>query len=364
MTDTDKERTTMKRIDIQTSAPYPVLIGSGLINDCGSYIRENAGLKDDAELAAVITDDQVGPLYAEEVCDSLESAGYRTVLFTVPNGEASKNIHSYTDILAFLAENHVTRSDFLVALGGGMIGDLAGFAAATYLRRIPFIQIPTTLLAAVDSSVGGKTGIDLDAGKNLAGAFYQPALVLCDLDTLDTLPEEVFRAGCAEVIKYGVLGDEKLFTHLSRHSLDFDREEVVARCIEMKRDIVGEDEFDNGLRQKLNLGHTLAHAAELLSNYELSHGMAVAIGLAVICRAAAANGFCSAECAGRVCAVLQKFGLPTQCGYTMDELYKVMESDKKRKGGSISLIVPRTIGKCEIRKMTLEEMRAFLEKGL
>ncbi len=354
----------MKRIEINTSAPYPVLIGSGLLDDCGKYIQENAGLSEDAALAAVITDDLVGPLYAETVCDSLAEAGYEPVVFIIPNGEASKNIHNYAAILEFLTENHVTRSDFLVALGGGMIGDLAGFAAATYLRRIPLIQIPTTLLAAVDSSVGGKTGIDLDAGKNLAGAFYQPKLVLCDLDTLDTLPEEVFRAGCAEVIKYGVLGDEKLFTHLSRHSHDFDREAVVARCVEMKRDIVSGDEFDNGRRQVLNLGHTLAHAAEQLSDYELSHGMAVAAGLATVMRAAAAEGICSAECAGRVCAVLQKFGLPVSIGYKMDELFEVMQSDKKRKGGSISLVIPKTIGKCEIRKMTLEEMRAFLEKGL
>lgn len=354
----------MNIIDINTAAPYKAVIGSGLIGKCGELIKEHNAVNERAETAVIITDDAVAPFYADIAAESLENAGFKVIIYTVPNGEASKNIHSYADILGFLAENHVTRTDFIVALGGGVIGDLAGFAAATFLRRIDFIQIPTTLLAAVDSSVGGKTGIDLDSGKNLAGAFYQPKLVICDMDCFETLPEEVFTEGCAEIIKYGVLGDERLFAHLEQQAKDFDREYVVSRCIEMKRDIVVEDEFDTGLRQLLNLGHTLGHAVEKLSNFGMYHGMAVAAGMAVVARAAAKTGRCSEECAGRIVSVLKRFGLPTECDYPMDRLFAVMQSDKKRKGASISVVVPRSIGCCDIVSMPLESMRKFMEAGI
>ncbi|MDO4960792.1 MAG: 3-dehydroquinate synthase [Eubacteriales bacterium] len=353
----------MRTIDITTSSPYQVIVGHGLLEDCGSYIK-NSFINSRAETAAIITDDAVGPLYAGRVSASLEAQGFNTIVYMIPNGEASKRIQTYLGVLEFLAENHVTRTDFIIALGGGVVGDLAGFAAATYLRKIDFIQIPTTLLAQVDSSVGGKTGVDLDAGKNLVGAFYQPKLVICDLDALDTLPDAVFKAGCAEVIKYGVLGDERLFSHLSQNALNFDREYVVGRCIEMKRDIVVEDEFDTGLRQLLNLGHTLGHAAEKLSDFTLSHGEAVSIGMAAISKAGAANGICSVECAARIANVLKKFGLPTDCDYSIDELYEAMQSDKKRKGGDISLVIPKRIGNCEIKKMPLQTMRVFMGTGL
>ncbi len=354
----------MNIIDIQTSSPYKALVDYGLIDRAGELIREHAAVNKDAEIAAVITDDAVGPIYADRVAASLESAGFKPVVYTLPNGESSKNIASYASVLEFLAGEHVTRTDFIVALGGGVIGDLAGFAAATFLRRIDFIQIPTTLLAAVDSSVGGKTGIDLEAGKNLAGAFYQPKLVICDMDCFDTLPDAVYTEGCAEIIKYGVLGDKELFYHLAEHGRDFDKEYVISRCIEMKRDIVCRDEFDTGMRQLLNLGHTLGHAVEKLSNFGMYHGMAVAVGMAVVARASAAQAVCSKETAERIVEVLKSFGLPTECGYGIDELYAVMQSDKKRRGSDISLVVPMHIGACEIIKMPLQNMRSFMERGL
>lgn len=354
----------MNIIDINTSSPYKALVDRGLIDRAGELIKEYAGLNANASVAAVITDDAVGPLYADKLAASLSAVGFRPVIYTLPNGESSKNITSYTAVLNFLAEQRVTRSDFIVALGGGVIGDLAGFAAATFLRRIDFVQIPTTLLAAVDSSVGGKTGIDLEAGKNLAGAFYQPRLVICDMDCFDTLPEAVYTEGCAEIIKYGVLGDKELFKHLEKHSREFDREYVISRCIEMKRDIVCEDEFDTGLRQLLNLGHTLGHAVEKLSNFGMYHGMAVAVGMAVVARASAAQAVCSEETAERIVKVLQQFGLPTGCDYGIDELYKVMQSDKKRRGKDISIVVPTHIGACEIVKMPLDNMRSFMAMGL
>ncbi len=354
----------MKIIDVNTKSPYKVLCGEELIEKSGILIKEHAGLNKKAETAALITDDTVDRYFADEIFDSLKAAGFRTVKYVLPNGEASKNASNYIKILEFLAEKQVTRTDFIVAVGGGVVGDMSGFAAATFLRGIGFIQIPTTLLACVDSSVGGKTGMDLKAGKNLAGAFHQPKLVICDYDVLDTLPPEIFKDGCAEVIKYGILGDSRLFEHLSDKGVDFDRGYVIPRCIEMKRDVVVEDEFDNGQRQLLNLGHTLAHAAEMRSNYRLSHGRAVAIGMAVFAKAAAAEGLCSEDCADTIRKTIEKFGLPSHCRYSADELYDVMKKDKKRKGSSISIILPEYIGKCIIRRMELSELKSFIEKGL
>jgi len=351
----------MNIIDISTSAPYPVVVGHGLLEETGDYLKHYTKR---AETAALITDDTVDALYGERVGKSITDAGLRVVKYVIPHGEASKNAENYLRVMNWLAKEHVTRSDAIVALGGGVVGDLAGFAAATYLRRIDYIQIPTTVLAQVDSSVGGKTAIDLEAGKNLAGAFYQPKLVLCDLDTLDTLPEEIFRDGCAEVIKYAVLFDDNLFEHLKARGTEFDREYTVSRCVEMKRDVVTEDEFDNGKRQLLNLGHTLAHAAETLSGYSISHGRAVAAGMAVMAGAAAADGTCSRECADEITGILQRFGLPVKFDYTLDEMYQVMLSDKKRKGNRISLIIPEEIGHCVIRRCSVEEMKAFLKTAV
>lgn len=248
----------MKKIEVTASRNYTVHIGSGILPELGPLLRAQVP----GERVCIVTDDTVQALYGAQAEASLTQAGFAVCTFAFPHGEQSKCAATYLKLLNFLAEQHLTRTDAIVALGGGVPGDLAGFAAATYLRGIAFAQVPTTLLAAVDSSVGGKTAIDLDAGKNLAGAFWQPCLVLCDYDTLQTLPEEIFADGCAEVIKYGVLGDEALFAHLEQYGLAFDRERVITRCVEMKRDVVAADEFDNGQRQLLNLGHTLGHAVE------------------------------------------------------------------------------------------------------
>ena len=251
-----------------------------------------------------------------------------------------------------------------MALGGGVVGDLAGFAAATFLRGIRFIQIPTTLLAMVDSSVGGKTAIDLPAGKNLCGAFCQPSLVLCDTDTLATLPEEIFRDGCAEVIKYGVLYDPQLFAHLQEKGLAFDREAVIRRCVELKRDVVMEDEFDTGARMKLNLGHTIGHGVEAKSHFGISHGKSVAIGMAIAARAAVNAGICKENACRKLLDVLNTFGLPITTEYTAEALYRYTLSDKKRSGGSVSLILPRDIGDCIISPWTVDTLPSFIEAGL
>lgn len=351
----------MNIIDVNTAASYPVIVDRCLLNKTGSYIHQFSPA---AERIAVITDDIVEALYGEAVRESIRKENLDVCTFVLAHGEASKNSENYLKILDFLAREHLTRTDLIVALGGGVVGDLAGFAAATYLRGIRFIQIPTTLLAQVDSSVGGKTAIDLPAGKNLAGAFYQPILVLCDLETLNTLPKDILTDGCAEVIKYGILKDKELFQHLKERKIDFDREYVITRCIEMKRDVVVNDEFDRGERQLLNLGHTLAHAAEKLSDYQLSHGRAVAMGLAGVARAAAADSTCSQACAREIIEVIRRFHLPDQFEASFEDLYQVMLSDKKRNGNRISLIIPEEIGRCVIRKCTMDEMKTFFSQGL
>ena len=275
-----------------------------------------------------------------------------------------KNGETFLSLLNTLAEMQITRTDLIVALGGGVVGDLAGFAAACFLRGIRFIQVPTTLLAAVDSSVGGKTAIDLDAGKNLAGAFWQPSLVLCDTDTLHTLPDEIFRDGCAEVIKYAILYDPNLFDELMADGLTFDQESVITRCVEWKRKVVMEDEFDTGSRMKLNLGHTFGHGVEARSNFTISHGQGVSIGLAMAARASVKYNLCSDSCCKKILEILNHFHLPTDTIFSADELYDCTLSDKKRIGDTIRLIIPREIGNCEILPTPIEKLKSFIEAGL
>ena len=349
----------MKTVHIDASRSYDVRSVRGLLDDCGRQIAERVRCAS----AAVVADDTVYALYGERVCASLEAAGVRTVCYVFPHGEKSKNLLEYAKILNFLAENRVTRADALIALGGGVTGDLGGFAAATYLRGIPFVQLPTTLLAAVDSSVGGKTAVDLPAGKNLAGAFYQPELVLCDLDTLDSLPREIFLDGCAEVIKYAVLGSRELFALLADIPSGKGLEEVTARCVEMKRDFVQSDELDRGARQMLNLGHTFGHAVEASSRFTLSHGKSVAIGMAMILRAACSRGLCSAETRDAVIALLQRYGLPTECPYPADMLLGALSADKKIFGTRLNLVVPTDIGACRLLPVGVDELSGWLRDG-
>lgn len=351
----------MKTVTVNASKKYDILIAEGLMEKAGEHIREIAP---NSEKVAVITDDSVAPLYAGKLEKSLIDAGFSVCRFTIPHGEASKNAENYIKILNFLAENQITRTDLVVALGGGVVGDISGFASATFLRGVKYIQIPTTLLAMVDSSVGGKTAIDLETGKNLAGAFCQPSLVLCDLAALETLPTEIFTDGCAEVLKYGVLGDRELFDHLAEKARDFDREYVVTRCVEMKRDYVCEDEFDTGVRRELNLGHTVGHAVEKCSNFAVSHGSAVAIGMTIIAKAAAKQGICDVSCAEEIEKGLKVLGLPTKTDFTAEEILPAMLSDKKRTGGTVSFIVPKYIGKCEVYPMPVSDISDFVKAGL
>lgn len=345
----------MKAIKVTASKSYDVLIGAGLLENLGKYLLP---ILEKPCKIAIISDSNVWPLYGQIAENTLVDSGYSVVNFTFPAGESSKNADTYFQILNFLAVNHLTRSDAVLALGGGVTGDMAGFAAATYLRGIRYIQVPTSLLAMVDSSVGGKTAIDLPAGKNLVGAFYQPNFVLCDLNTLNTLPESVFCDGCAEVIKYGVLYDRQLFDHLFQKGLDFDRETVIARCVELKRNVVAEDEFDTGARQKLNLGHTIGHGVEAQSSFSITHGQAVAIGMAIVAKAGCKSIY------NDLCTVLQKFKLPVTTDFTAKQLYTSALSDKKRSGGTVNLIIPREIGDCKIVPTPVDALESFIKEGL
>ena len=350
----------MTTVTVRASRPYEVTIGRGLLDTVG---RQAAG-QWKGRSAAVVSDSTVAPLYLNRVKDSLERAGFRVHSFVFPAGEDQKNGGTYLKLLEFLAARRLTRADGLIALGGGVVGDLAGFAAATLLRGIGFLQLPTTLLAAVDSSVGGKTAIDLTNGKNLAGAFYQPQAVLCDLDTLDTLPAEVFADGCAEVIKYGMIGDPALLARLETVDFRADPEELVARCVAQKRDLVEQDEFDTGARQLLNLGHTLGHGVEACSGYTVSHGRAVAIGMTLVTRAAVAFGRCPAEVLPRLRRLLERYGLPDATAYSAQALYEKTLSDKKRSGDTISLVVPIAWGASQLVRIPVSELPAWIERGL
>lgn len=350
----------MKTITVSASKEYQVMIGESLLPQLGIYA---ASIMMPCK-AAIISDSNVWPLYGKIASDSLISAGFDVISFTFPAGEESKTPQTYLHILNFLAENKLSRSDIIVALGGGVVGDITGFSAATYLRGIHYIQVPTSLLAMVDSSVGGKTAIDLPAGKNLAGAFYQPSLVLCDTNVLSTLNIDTFRDGCAEVIKYGILYDPQLFAHLMTNGLNFDKETVIARCVELKRDVVIEDEFDTGARQKLNLGHTIGHGIEARSSFTITHGQAVAIGMAIVARAANVTGICENTVAEQILEILKIFDLPADTVFPAQELFLSALSDKKRSGSSVNLIIPKQIGTCIIQPTPVNELQSFIEAGL
>ncbi len=349
----------MKKITVNASRVYDIIIGSSILDDAGELTK---AIKSPCR-AVILSDTNVAPLYADRLKRSLEGSGFEATIYTIPAGEGSKSAENYIAFLSFLAKNKITRSDCLFALGGGVVGDLCGFCAATYLRGIEFIQIPTSLLAMVDSSVGGKTAIDIPEGKNLVGAFYQPSLVICDYDTLSTLPENVFSDGCAEVIKYGIINDKPLFEKL-RAPIMPQIEDIIASCVRNKRNVVDADERDVGVRQLLNLGHTAAHSIEILSDFEISHGSAVAIGTALISRAAVKLGLCPRNDLEDIEKMLTRYDLPIDCPYKASELAEIALSDKKRSGGSITLVMPYGIGDSRLYKAPVSSIENIFSMGL
>ncbi len=356
---------TVKKITVKASGTYDVIIGRGLIDLCGSYVKDVTK----AVKLGIITDDNVNAIYGDRAAASLEKEGFSVCRYVFPHGEASKNSETLVKIWNFLCENHFTRTDCLIALGGGVTGDMTGFAAASYLRGIDFVQIPTSLLAQVDSSVGGKTGIDLPGGKNLVGAFKQPKLVLADMDTLDTLTDEFFIDGMGEVVKYGMIKSASLFVKLGTYTAEELRKnkealtDIIAECVSIKRDVVEADECEKGERMLLNFGHTLGHSIEQYYNYTgISHGMAVAKGMEMITSLAEKRGMCAPGLTGRLSECLEKYHLKIDVKPLPCELGEACMNDKKRSGGNINIIICSKAGVSSAVKMTVEEFTEFLKQ--
>lgn len=342
----------MRKIRVNASGCYDVVIGQNLIDSVGELILS---VVDKCKIA-LITDDTVSALYSERVTASLIKSGYNVAKFVFQHGEERKNLNTYGEILAFLAQNTLTRTDAIVALGGGVVGDMAGFAAATYLRGIKYVQIPTTLLAQIDSSVGGKTAIDLYEGKNLVGAFKQPSMVICDTDTLKTLPNEIYTDGMGEVAKYAIL-DKRVYDLIDG---GVEIEQLVASCVDYKRMVVETDEFESGMRKLLNLGHTPAHGIEKLSGYKIPHGKAVAMGLNIIVKASLKNGLIDNTTYENITGAVRKCVGQIDCPYSIEDISKVAKSDKKRAGDKISLVMVYGVGDCRPLKMEVDSVGEYL----
>jgi len=355
----------MNEIFIRTAGGrYTVQVGAGLLQKLPAQLREHFP----HSRFAVVTDEHVAPLYATELADGLLGVGADYRLFTVAPGEGSKSMGTLAHLLSDLAQHNFTRSDVIVALGGGIVGDLAGFAAAVYLRGVPVVQVPTTLLAQIDSAVGGKTAVNLPEGKNLAGAFYQPSMVCADTETLSTLPEAVFSEGMAELIKAALIRDADMFERLERGSVVTSSSpelmELVSRCVDIKRSVVEADERDTGERMVLNFGHTIAHSIEKICawrGWNMSHGRAVALGMAAITRAGERMGLTQEGTAERVIAVLQKYGLPYDISeYDTDELLRGIAVDKKNLASKLNLVLISEPGEAFLHRIDPHEMESYL----
>jgi 3-dehydroquinate synthase len=360
----------MEKITVQLGErSYSILIGSGILDRVGADLN-TLGL---GSRISVVTNSVVRPLYGDRVVESLEESGYRVEVLEVPDGEVHKSLASAQRLYDELVDFDMDRTSTILALGGGVIGDLAGFVAATYMRGIHFINLPTTLLAQVDSAVGGKTGVDHSKGKNLIGAFYQPGLVLCDLDVLRTLPEKELLAGMAEVVKYGIILDAGFFSFVETHvqeimELKADAmTEVVRSSCAAKAAIVEEDERESGRRAILNFGHTLGHAVESLTGYDTYiHGEAVAMGMVASARIALAMKLCDEEVVDRLEKLLKKIGLPTELpNLDPETMIRILSHDKKVKDGKVRFVLPEKIGKVVIRDdVDPDIIRRILENNL
>lgn len=382
----------MSVIRVKASTEYDIHIEAGSFGRLGELVR---GVVPGAK-AMVISDSNLSKIYGEKALSSLTENGYGSFIHTFPAGEENKNTDTLIPMIEGLAEKGFTREDVVIALGGGVTGDMAGLASALYMRGIGYVQVPTSLLAAVDSSVGGKTAVDLPQGKNLMGSFHQPSLVIIDRELMDTLPEREFRSGLAEVVKYAMIADPDIFNIIQRMCSDRGSvlsgtcaedtggylEEIIERCIRVKAEIVRRDEFDRGERKLLNFGHTLGHGLEKLTDYRLRHGEAVAVGMTMITEASVRDGICEAETAAMLKGALKMSGLSVEIAAKDDEsmdirigsgedsqlsftarkaeLMEIIRMDKKSAGDSVSLILPERAGRCVIRDMSFEKLAEFI----
>lgn len=347
----------MKTIKVQSHRPYDIIIEKGAINDVAKFIPD---ILSPPRKICVITDSTVSGQYSEVVISSLKEAGYETFRILFPSGEHSKNLTTYSNMLEALGEEDFTRGDLILALGGGTVADIAGFVAGTYMRGVNYIYVPTTLLAIIDSSLGGKTGINLLGGKNLAGVFWTPTTVIADPTVLETLPEDLLRDGMAEALKFAIISDSSLITPIKDRNYQY----IIDRCLSIKRPLVEVDEYDTGLRQLLGFGSLIGNAIEKLSSYSISHGEAIAIGMVAESRAAFNGGYSRADVSGEIEKTLNDFGFDTELEYTEEEIYPLALLDKKIRDGFVNIIVPDVIGKCSIRKITLSELENYISSAV
>ena len=331
----------MKKLRVNVAQGYDILIGKGLLNDFVGYVDDICK----AKKVCLISETNVYPLYGQDIHNQLENSGYKVFDFVFPAGEESKKPQTVIEMVEFMAENELTRNDIAIALGGGVCGDMAGFAAAIYLRGIKFVQIPTSLLAQVDSSVGGKTAVDLPQGKNICGAFHQPSLVLIDPNTLDTLSDHFFADGMAEAIKMGCIKSESLFELIEQNDVTENIEDIIYQCVSLKAGVVERDEKEHGERALLNFGHTPGHAIEKLHNFKtVSHGEAVGMGMVLISSVGENLGITPKGTSKRIADILIKNNLQTQDNHSVKEIVSAMSADKKRTGEGINFIMLHSVG--------------------
>lgn len=346
----------MKTFSIAASRSYDVIIGDDIIRESGKYIRQIYSPRK----VCLITDSTVNSLYADRVMSSLEESGFSVGKIIFPSGEHAKNHNIYANILESIAGDGLSRSDLIVALGGGVVLDLAGFVAGTYMRGIDYICIPTTLLASIDTAIGGKTGINLINGKNLVGVFWQPSLVLCDYSTFSSLADEYMLDGIAEALKCAFISDAGLIPHIRSKNYEY----IIERCVSLKKSLIEVDERDKGIRQLLNFGHTIGHGIEKVTSYEVSHGKAVAKGMIGEARGAYRTGHTKQDVSSEITDILESFGFDTSLNYDSEQIYELALMDKKIFDDEISMIIPESIGRCTLKKLRLEELHSFINLGM
>lgn len=349
----------MKVIKVNTKIPYNIIIKAGILNSSGELLKSITN----AKRICIVSDSNVSKLYAEKVRTSLIKSGFNTSLFIFKAGETSKRLSTINDMYSFFCKNSLTRTDLVLALGGGVTGDMAGFAAATYLRGIDYIQVPTSLLAQIDSSIGGKTGVDIEYGKNLVGAFYQPKAVIIDPSVLSTLNDNYFYDGLAEAIKYGCIKSYSLFEKIENENPKDCIEDIIYECVNIKRQIIENDEFESYERMLLNFGHTIGHSIETIYNYEkYSHGQAVSIGMSLITKVSENQKLTIPGTYKKLTSVLEKYNLPIIDNCALSDIAKYSSNDKKSTGSTINLILIKEIGKGFIYPIKKSEIMPFLEK--
>ena len=347
----------MKTVTISTSRPYDILIEDGILDSLPKLIE---GKFPSPRKICVITDSKEGNTLADNILQEIRKANFDAFKIVFPSGEHSKNLTTYGNILESMSEEEITRSDIILAIGGSAVADMAGFVAGTYMRGLDYIYVPTSLVGIIDIAIGGKTGINLPDGKNLAGLLYTPSMVPVDPLILKEQPEEALQEGLVEALKFAIISDSSLVNQIAARNYEY----IIDRCISLKKTLVEVDESDTGLRQLLGFGHILGHCIEKFTSYGMSHGNAVAKGLVGEARAAFAMGYCKTDISGELARILGELGLDTSLPYNYEDLYPYALVDKKIRDGSITIVVPDVIGKCTVKRISLFELKQFFKAAM